>query len=134
MGSLAKQAILGKSKESLLGNPHESGGNGHAEDGNAPELMMWQVHAAQTITQLGEQERDEAAHPLHAEEDDGDEAEPRVHAVHVGDGLRQGVVVRVEDGLERHRGKHEHGHLDETVQDLNVQLNRVAHQAVHKHG
>ncbi len=95
----------GQREERLLGDAHESGRHAHDKDGQAPELVVRQVPAAQAVAQLGKQERDEAGHPLQAEQDDGREAHPRVQAVHVRYGLG-GLVVRVEHGLERDRGEH----------------------------
>jgi hypothetical protein len=125
--------LLRQYEKSFLRDSHESRGAHHAENDQAPEFVMWQVHASQAVAQLGKQKGNEATGPLKAKQDHSAQADPRVQRVHVGYGLGR-FVVRVEDSLERDRGKDEHGHLNERMEYLDIQFGCVSQQAIDQHG
>ena len=68
-------------EDGLLGDSEERGGAGEDEDEEAEEDVRGHVGGAQVRGQPGKEEGDEAADPLHQEQDDGGDPHPRVQAV-----------------------------------------------------
>ena len=101
-----------------LRDPGDHRGEGQDEDEQPKVDVDRKVEGTESRGEAGGEEGHEAADPLREEEDDADDADPGVEAVHVGDGRLPEVVV-VEDRLqpddhERQRRAHDDrvGQLD----------------------
>ena len=93
--------------------------------------MQRHVRSSQVRRQAWKQERHEPSNPLHGEQEDRDEAHPRMQAVQVGNGFL-GQVVGIKDGLEANDGEEEGRQHDTHVDQLQLLLPLVSEHSVNQ--
>ena len=86
--------MISKTKERLFCNPHQSRGRREDEDCQTGEDVDWEEESPEMGGEAGQEEGNEAERPLGECKGDGQEADPGVEAVGVGNG-RLGEAVAV---------------------------------------
>lgn len=116
-------------EESFLVESQQARGNREDEAQQSEEDVNRHVKDSQRFPDHREEIRHESGHILEGEDCDGEDADPRMQRVQVGDlGIR--VVVRVESGDESVGGEEECESVDGRVSDFKTLLASVAEATV----
>lgn len=128
-----KSRVFFHGEECLLSESSERSCNGQDERQQTHERVDRHDGSTQVLGKTWVQERSESEHPLQYIDEDGDDAQPTVQGVEVGDGGGS-QVVRVEHRDAGNHRQHDDDKVDGRMDQLQSLLADRSQRSVHKDG